>query len=245
MADANWMSAAGEGDSVAARVAEPSLLDRVVAELREIERRSGIERTLAIGALILNRFFRGDPKAWQDRRRNKNNSVRRLAERTDCPFSKSALNEAIAVHVAVLGLPCVRTFGHICASHVASVLRLPAAARQDILEVADRERWSVRELKQRVVALRRAQGERRGRPALEGEGRAISRLQNALADLAEGAKQVQSLDNLSAEASSSLRALGSELVQLGAEFLQLAGDELALARTRPISELRLRERSAG
>jgi hypothetical protein len=111
--------------------------------------------------------------------------------------------------------------------------------------VAERERWSVRELKQRVVALRRSQGERRGRPALDDEARTISKLKNALADLAQGSKEVQSLDRLSAEACSSLRRLGSELVQLGAELLQHAGDELALARTGPLSELRLNERSTG
>ena len=232
------------GGRLAPRVAEHAVLDNVVAELREIERRTGIERTLVIGELILNRFFAGDPSAWHDRRRNKNNSVRRLAERKDCPFSKSALNEAIAVHVAVLGLPCVRTLGHICASHVASVLRLSPDARQDILEHADRERWSVRELKQRVVALRRAHGERRGRPALDVENRVISKMQGALRELGDGTKQAQGLGTLSPETCSTLKTLGNELMRLGTELLRLSGGELELARTRPLSEIRLRERSA-
>src|SRR6478735_7920243 len=109
----------------ARRVTEAKVLEDVVAELKEIDRRTGIERTLAIGELILTQFFGGDPAVWRDRRRNKNNSIRRLAEREDCPFCRSALNEAVGVYVAVVGLPCVRTFGHISASHVASVLRLP------------------------------------------------------------------------------------------------------------------------
>lgn len=70
--------------------ANPALLDEVVLELREIDRRTGIEKTLAIGELILVRFFGNDPEIWRNRKRNKNNSIRRLAEREDCPFRKSA-----------------------------------------------------------------------------------------------------------------------------------------------------------
>ena len=70
-------------------------LERVVLKLREIERRSGIERTLAVGELILGQFFGGDASLWRDRRRNKSNSIRRLADRQGCPFSKSALNEVL------------------------------------------------------------------------------------------------------------------------------------------------------
>lgn len=232
------------GAGLASRVPERDTLGRVVNELCEIARRTGIERTFAIGELILTRFFGGDASAWHDRRRNKNNSVRRLAEREDCPFSKSALNEAIAVHVAVLGLPCVRTFGHISASHVASVLRVPPEARQSILEVADRERWSVRELKQRVVALRRQQGERRGRPARDDESRMISRMQTALGSIDEGAEQIGNFQTLTPEAVSSLRTLGIELTHLAARLSSIANGESDLARTRPYSELRLREQSA-
>src|SRR4051812_9325298 len=84
---------------VAPRLPEHAVLDQVIIELQEIERRTGIERTIAIGELILNLFFRGNPADWRDRRRNKNNSVRRLADRVDCPFSKSALHEAVGVYV--------------------------------------------------------------------------------------------------------------------------------------------------
>jgi hypothetical protein len=167
----------------APRLADPVLLDRVITELKSIERRSGIDRTLAIGELILTRFFAGNPAHWRDRRRNKNNSIRRLANRADCPFCKSALNEAVAVFVACSELPCVRTFGHISASHVASVLRLTAERRSAILERAEQEQWSVRELRQRVVSERREQGERRGRPSLNAETQAVARLTRLVHEL--------------------------------------------------------------
>ena len=48
------------------RLPNQELLNGVVRELKEIDRRSGIERTLAIGELIITRFFGGNPGAWRD-----------------------------------------------------------------------------------------------------------------------------------------------------------------------------------
>jgi hypothetical protein len=144
-------------------VGTPVALDRVIEALCDIERRSGVDRTLAVGELILNQFFGGNPAIWRDRRRNKNCSIRRLANRADCPFCKSALHEAVAVYVASLDMPFVRTFGHIGASHVACVLKLSLEERAELLHRAERECLSVRELRRHVRALRSAAGERRGR----------------------------------------------------------------------------------
>jgi hypothetical protein len=186
---------------------DAQLIEHVVEELKSIERRSGIDRTLAIGELILTRFFFGNPALWRDRRRNKNNSIRRLANRTDCPFCRSALNEAVAVYVAVADLPCARTFGHISASHIASVLRLEADQRSAILERAEQERWSVRELRQRVVSERRAQGERRGRPSMDDEARVIAKLQHLVEELEHASATVSPAGPSSAARSSDLRSV--------------------------------------
>jgi hypothetical protein len=203
---------------IAARLPDPGVLDHVVAKLRDFQRRAGIERTLAIGELILNQFFGGDPERWRDRRRNKNNSVRRLANSRDCPFSKSALNEAVAVHVASLTMPCVRTLGHIGASHVTAVLGLPAEYRETMLIRADSTRASVRELRHQVVAVRRTIGERRGRPALEGVTRALSLLRKAITEVRESFEQLRTqpaLDDATrAELYRSLEVLGSLIGEL-------------------------------
>jgi hypothetical protein len=205
--DSGMITASG-----ASRLPDSHLIDRVVDELRSIERRSGLDRTLAIGEVILMRFFSGNPGLWRDRRRNKNNSIRRLAGRADCPFCRSALNEAVAVYVAVADLPCARTFGHISASHIASVLRLEVDRRSAILERAERERWSVRELRERVVSERRAEGERRGRPSMDAEARAIGKLQRLLQELEHTAASLSANGPSSAARSSDL---GSLAVNLG------------------------------
>jgi hypothetical protein len=151
-------------------------LDAMTAELAEIVRRTGLDRTLAVGEMILNRFFGGQAEAWRVRRRNKRNSVRRLAERPGCPLSRSALNQAVGVYVAVKALPCVRTFGHIDASHVAAVLPLRIDDQERWLRRADGEQWSVRRLKEAITGERRSAGERRGRPPTAQTVRLLSML---------------------------------------------------------------------
>jgi hypothetical protein len=130
-------------------------LDDVLARLRDIMPLRGLERTLAVGELILTRFYDGNVPAWRERKRNKLNSIRRLAARSDCPFSKSALNDAVAIFVMVTQLPAVRTLRHVGTSHLAGVLALSALQADEILAQAETERWSVRVLKERVAALQR------------------------------------------------------------------------------------------
>jgi hypothetical protein len=226
------------------RLPDPALLDRVVTELCEIERRSGIDRTLAIGELILTRFFDSDASVWRDRRRNKNNSIRRIADRKDCPYCKSALNEAVAVYVAALELPCVRTFGHIRASHLASVLKLPSEQRRSMLEDAERERWSVRELRQRVVVKRQLQGERRGRPRRDAETRTLSTLCGIVRQLEAAVDNISGVGPLTPGSRSELRELGRDLGRVASalDALGVVGPNVTSARST--SELGLRKRSA-
>jgi hypothetical protein len=217
---------------VAPRVPDHAVLDRVIVELQEIERRTGIDRTIAIGELILTRFFGGDPAAWRDRRRNKNNSVRRLAGRVDCPFSKSALHEAVGVYVGVLALPSIRKFAHVSTSHVASVLQLPEPAREQLLESAERGRWSVRELRQNVVSLRRTEGERRGRPALDRRARMLGSFRKYINQLSEGVQRLSEMSSLDTAAECALAGFAGELASLSARLRELAQTSTELISTR-------------
>lgn len=232
--------AGGSGQSKAKRagsdrLADPGLLDRVLGALCDLERRGGIERTLAIGELILTQFFAGNPETWRDRRRNKNNSIRRLANRAECPFSKSALNEAVTVYVASLTLPCVRTFGHIGASHVMAVLGLPETERESMLAQADRERMSVRELRRTVVGARRAEGERRGRPTQDSWLRALGRIRQAIGDVKTGLREQRPFDT---ETPQAVFVQIAEIGRLLAEVRELAGGGPALVRASETTTLR-------
>lgn len=207
---------------VAARLVEPAILDEVVTRLQEIERHNGIERTLAIGELILRQFFGGDPESWQDRRRNKNNSIRRLAARPECPLSKSALSAAVGVYVASVHSPCVRTLGHIGASHVAAVMHLEPGERERVLKQAEAARWSVRELRQNVVSDRRANGERRGRPTAKGEALMLKLARTSVRSLTEALEQARALKT-QLEKRSELERIAAEGLRLSSEFSDLIG----------------------
>jgi hypothetical protein len=208
---------------------DTALIDHVVAELQDIERRSGIDRTLAIGEVVLNQFFDGKPEIWRDRRRNKNNSIRRLADRKDCPFCRSALNEAVAVYVAVLEFPCVRTFGHICASHVASVLTLPDPERREMLERAQRNQWSVRELRQKVLQAR-GDATIRELPAAGAKTRPISALRALTKQLRDATDEVRRLELSSDVALAELKEIGEDISELGSTLVELANVALGCVR---------------
>lgn len=206
----------------ARRMMDVTVFEQVIAKLREIDRRTGIERTLAIGELVLKEFFGGDPAAWRDRRRNKNSSIRRLAVRPECPFSRSALNDAVGVYVAVRGTPSVHAFGHVCASHIASVLPLPGDERHQLLERAERERWSVRYLRQQVVVLRRMEGERRGRPPAPPVFQTLSGLRDGLRQVSDAVSRMETAPELNVGVRAALPQLAGELERLTSRITVLA-----------------------
>lgn len=205
-----------------------SAIDEVVQELCAIERRAGIDRVLEIGRLILERFFDGNPALWRDRRRNKEASIRRLAQRADCPYCKSALNEAVAVYVAVAEMPCVRSFGHVRSSHVAAALQLSRDEMVEVLHVAENERWSVRELKAHVVK-QKASATVDERRALDvgvqahrnDEYQVLCALREAMAELRAGVVRVKALSAVSDVSHTVLKELDSDVSELAAALRAL------------------------
>ena len=139
-------------------------LDKVAGELRDVVHRSQWDRILAIGKLIFRRFFNDDEASWRERRRNKDRSIRRLAERPDCPLAKSALTQAVGIHVLCSKHPEARGSGQITPTHVGKILGLEPKVAVPLLQLADEHGWSVRELAIEATRIRKSLGERRGRP---------------------------------------------------------------------------------
>lgn len=160
-------------------------LAQVARELRDIVQTSQWDRILAIGRLILRRFFNDDEDAWRERRRNKDLSIRKLAERPDCPFAKSALTEAVGIHVLCTKYPQARGSGRVTPTHVGKTLGLDPQVAIDLLRTADREGWSVRELAAEATKMRKALGERRGRPLSPSARKAEAWGRRALGSLEE------------------------------------------------------------
>jgi hypothetical protein len=137
---------------MAADEGRQQLLEEVVTALQNIRSGTGLKRTVAAGEVILKLLFAGDPAAWHSQRRNKLESLRGLARTKGCTMSRSALSQAVAVHVATAGLS-LDELRHVQASHVLAIWSLPPDVGRQLLLEAERERHSVRALRRRVALL--------------------------------------------------------------------------------------------
>jgi len=206
-------------------------LRKIAAELRGITHGSSWSRTLATGELILKHFFAGSIEEWQTHRRHKEASIRRLANRPDCPFGRSALSEAVSIYVARRDLPeCVN---ELTPSHVAIALRLPVAQRLALIEQAVTETWSVREMRAKALILKRSDGERRGRPRFSQARAGLSQLKVSLDALDSSLELLSAATEASADTIAllerALLALESKLDDVRAGVAALAGPSLRSA----------------
>jgi hypothetical protein len=215
------------------RVVEPTdaELGRIARELREIAHGSSWSRTLATGELVLKHFFGGNIDEWHTHRRQKESSIRRLAQRPDCPLGKSALSEAVSIYVARKDLPkCVDA---LTPSHVAIALRLPAAQRLAIIDKAVVGVWSVREMRGEALLLKRRAGERRGRPRFSQARAALSQFKTSLEALESGLELLGVASDTDADTvgllERALSALESRLEEAQARVLALTGPGLRSA----------------
>jgi hypothetical protein len=179
-----------------------SVLDEIAAELRDINQRASWSRTLATGEIVLKRFFRGDVDEWRTHRVQKEESIRRLARRPDCPLGRSALSEAVGVYVVSRELRI--SLDELTPSHVAVVLRVQPMQREKLLRRAIDERLTVRELRTEVLSLRRRDGERRGRPRLTLGRAAISDVRRSLDALQSARDRLESAREIDLETFESL-----------------------------------------
>lgn len=189
-------------------------LNGVVQELKLIHQRSGIASVAAVGELILTRFFEGSVSSFQSSERRKDRSLRRLARCAGCPYSKSALHQAVRIHLVRLTNPAVQTYGHIGPSHIAVTLVLSEAERNSLLYAAELNHWSVRQLRQEVVRLQNKATEslanRRGRPRQGQAERALSVVQQSL-ELVDAAVEGALSQPLTGSARTQLRRALSKL----------------------------------
>ena len=177
-------------------VVDESMLAEVVAALQEFDRHAAWSRTCAIGALILDKFYSGDPGRWRVKSRAKHHSLRRLASQPHCPLKKSALADAINVFLFAKQHPEVRELENIAPGHVSRVLRLESHSATEWLQTASRERLSVKALASRLAG---AAQKRRSTRGAEDTVRSLKRIQQKLTSVVEQLKQPEAWLYLDAE----------------------------------------------
>jgi hypothetical protein len=173
---------------------EDAILVEVAKSIQGIIRSSALDRTVAIGALVIERVFGGSIASWRARRNLRNNSIRRLAQRPECPLSRSSLNQSVGIYAVTVEVPGIVGLPWVGASHIGVVLPLKREDQESWLRRASAARWSVRELREAVRNDRRDRGERRGRPKLSDARRALTETRAIVERLAESVERLLSLE---------------------------------------------------
>jgi hypothetical protein len=155
-------------------------LERVAEEIRGIERKTELAKTLAVGRVIAERLFEGSLDAWRERKKFRNNAVERLVRTGNCPLSRTAIVNALGVYAVASTVPRVLSLQNIESAHISAVLALAPVEQERWLTEADARRWTVQQLRDAVRDERRRAGERRGRPRSTAERRALSATRSSL-----------------------------------------------------------------
>jgi len=203
-------------------------ISSVAHRIRAIDRQSGWLRAIAIGRIIIDEFFGGDPQAWRSRRRG-DNSLRRLAAHPDCPLQKSALAEAVGVFIAVLEDPSLPSGGVLTPSHVASVLCLEQPARRRLLKEAETQNMSVRSFEARVKQVREVARPETNRH-VSGSRKVLNKVQEGLGAIRAARALAEGLVEMRSSPRSELAATLNDLE----EEIELTRSILARLAPRPL-----------
>lgn len=162
------------GMSVASRDRRGEPIEEVVNQLNAICRTTSLEFALRVGAVVIHNFYDGDTQAWRDRG-PKLHSFRRLAKHPNLLISPGALYRCVAVFELCERLHAPSRWRRLGASHLRAVLSVPPQKQEELLESANKERWSVQILQTKAQELResRSRGGRRARSPLEKTLRAL------------------------------------------------------------------------
>jgi hypothetical protein len=148
------LSSESASQATACCVSDEESVSRLAAQIRGYTRGALLEFACTVGRLILDEFYHGDREFWRSHASVKESSFRKLAELLDGAegLSVSALCRSVATYDLVQRLGGLNRLNHLTATHVRTVLALPFETQKQLLECAERERWSVRILEERAAA---------------------------------------------------------------------------------------------
>jgi hypothetical protein len=197
-------------------------VERVVQKLRAIDHNSAWARTLDVGKVVFEGLGGGSEEHWRSRRSSKNVSLRRLVEHPACPFKKTALADAVNVHLFVKRNSSAVDFSMLTPTHVMRVVGLPNEDAIRLLRAVTENAWTVRDVVARVRLFRRESGDRRGRPVSSVEQKAETWARRAMAALRAMHEQLAQRNGLDHRYSSALVPILDDVVKLATEARQLA-----------------------
>jgi hypothetical protein len=166
-------------------------VERVVGALRAAEHECAWKRILQVGRVVLDALG-GDEENWRARRDRRDVSLRRLVSHPHCPFKKTALSDAVNVHLFVERNPEVLELAPLSPTQVTRVVGLPNDVALSLLYKSAQNGWSVRDLLLEIRALRKQAGKPRGRPPSSAVQKAEAHVRRALEALRAAREQLGS-----------------------------------------------------
>ncbi|HEY3452677.1 MAG TPA: hypothetical protein VGK67_40405 [Myxococcales bacterium] len=110
-----------------------------------------VRSTINIGRYLFSQLFRASREAFRSKDSNKADSLNDLAAQpgmADAAWSRSRLHNSIELSLMAKVHNDFRAWRLLRVSHYEEVIGLPAERQRELLERAEKERWSVARLKQ-------------------------------------------------------------------------------------------------
>jgi hypothetical protein len=123
------------------------VVEELVATLGKMRRNASLALALDVGALIVDRIFRGDLAAVHERGK-RDTTFRMLAAHPHVPFSASTLWRHVRVYELVRRMPRLMRYEHLTITHMQAVLGLSHEQQEQLLHVAETDGWSAARLRQ-------------------------------------------------------------------------------------------------
>jgi hypothetical protein len=137
---------------VSAQERSTDVVARTVRRINAMGASTALELTLAVGEVVLADLYEGDMGKLRSRNRKDHVTLRCVAADPALAMSASALYRSIAIF-DVCSRIGRRSWRHVSSSHVRAVLPLDPSAQEDLLVMAERDRWSVREIERHAAAV--------------------------------------------------------------------------------------------
>jgi hypothetical protein len=160
-------------------VVSDAAIERLADEIHTLTREAKRVYVLAVGRLVMERFYGGDVALFRSRGHTKDVSIRRLAVRLEAidTMKATTLYRCLTCYEFVQRTPSVSALKHIGVGHLYAVLVLPEPLREQVLLRADAERWTTRRTQIESAAQRPARNrrhtasrrQRNGKPRFVGE----------------------------------------------------------------------------
>jgi len=145
------------------------VIERVYQDIVGLQRDATVALAVKMGKLIVENFYEGDLVHWR-KHGKREVSLRKLAAKFESEDESSGMSAAgIFRVVAIYELDKrldVSARKHLTATHIRSVIGLPASEQRRLLEESEKEEWTTRQLEDQAKTVRTKAGDGRGRPAL-------------------------------------------------------------------------------